>query len=486
MPVNIIATVSFSKHKLVLVETASEPIIERFHILTTFYPFSLLVMDRKMWDTLPGPFKGRINIVLTQVHHVHHAQLPSYEKMTPDSTYFTTFKVFEEFYLKYDPRVFVVGGTETYRTFMTLKPLKPEIVYLTEIYNYIQTIQTPGPHVYMDKLSSEYSLTSIGSKRTDPAKQIEYRFLVYSLHPNQESQEQKYLQLCRHVLEKGNKRVDRTGVGTISVFGSQLHFDISRTVPLLTTKRVAWKHCIEELLWFLRGDTDAKILQKKGVKIWDGNTSRSFLDERGLGHYDAGILGPGYGWNWRFFGAEYHQKYANTALMTPEPEQSGFDQIQYVLQELQHNPYSRRILVSAWNPAQMDEVALMPCHYSFQFYVEQDAQNQKHLSCHFIMRSNDLGCGLPFNLFSYTVLTYILALKTNMKPKSLVYTCSDTHIYSNHVDAIHDQLQRQPTVTPKLWVNPLIKDKDFSQMTLEDFDVVGYYPEPAIRMQMAV
>lgn len=479
MPIHIIACIFQYKNRLaigrdnsLLVKISQD--LKRFRELTTK---TIVVMGRKTWDSLPTthkPLTNRINIILTHDKSLTNP-LPMLGYLQYNTAYFTTFEWFTDFYKAYCPKVFIIGGAEIYKQCMDLNP---EYIFLTEVYNYTGS----EPNVFMDKIPYTYKLYEFSPRHRDETSDLEYRFLNYHLEPHHQSQEYKYLDLCKYVLQYGNERPDRTGVGTIGIFGTQLHFDISEEIPLLTTKRVAWKHCVEELLWFLRGDTDAKILQQRGVRIWNGNTSRDFLDSRGLNHYDEGILGPGYGWCWRYFGAPYDQKFANTSNGRPT---GGMDQIQYVLNELQNNPFSRRILVSAWNPTQMDEIALMPCHYSFQFYVEE-IQHQKYLSCHFIMRSNDLGCGLSFNLLSYAVLTYIIALKCDMKPKNLVYSCSDVHIYNTHIEALQNQIQRTPTVAPKLVVNPKVKEKSFEEMCIKDFDIVGYYPDPYIKMEMAV
>lgn len=317
--------------------------------------------------------------------------------------------------------------------------------------------------------------------------------LVYKFNISPEKfPENGYLDLCSYILEHGEIREDRTGTGTIGIFGTQLHFDIKDTIPLLTTKRVAWRHCIQELLWFLRGDTDAKILQEQGVRIWDGNTSREFLDSRGLVDYDEGILGPGYGWQWRFFGTPYDQKYADTSKIDRNEICSGVDQIEHVIREIQENPFSRRLLVSAWNPTDLKMTALPPCHFGFQFYVEKAIPHEKEedprnfLNCHFMMRSNDLGCGFAFNLFSYSVLTYIIAMKCDLRPGKLVYTCSDAHIYLDHVEMLNEQLKRTPRPSPKLVLNEAIRDKPLEEITLGDFELFGYFPHPPIKMKMAV
>jgi thymidylate synthase len=316
-----------------------------------------------------------------------------------------------------------------------------------------------------------------------------FKYRVLSFTNDAEAQtEQPYIDLARHVLAHGHLRPDRTGVGTIGVFGAQMRFDISKSVPLLTTKRVPWKMCIEELLWFLRGDTDAKVLQRKGIKIWDGNTSREFLDARGLGHYEAGVLGPGYGWAMRHFGGAYDPSLADTSTLSDAQRASlgGADQVAYVLDQLRTDPFSRRILMCYWNPCDFDKIALLPCHFACQFYVDMDGNGVKHLSCHLNMRSNDLFLGNPCNLFGYAVLTYILAAKTGMRPKELVYTGGDVHIYANHVDQMNELFERDMRPLPMLVLDASVKNKDFSEMTIDDFDVVGYFPHPTIAAPMAV
>lgn len=456
---------------------------------------NVVVMGRKTWYSLPPksrPLKNRINIVLSQdkVLGKQH-QLPKKNIFTKKNKkydkdlYFMNFDQFVEFYNDTKLNVFVIGGGEIYKLFLTHPILYPTLVYLTEVYGASFT-EMNAPDVFMPALDDSYVVETISPlyKENDQS----FRFIKYykSISKNSECfQERKYLQLCADVLVNGSKRVDRTNVGTISCFGKQLKIDISQGVPLLTTKRVPWKHCILELLWFLRGDTDAKVLQKDGVKIWDGNTSREFLDSKNLKHYGEGILGPGYGWNWRFFGANYAQAFADTSKVDTS-KIGGFDQIDYVINELKTNPFSRRIMVSAWNPAQLDQVALPPCHFAFQFYVDEDVSGQKHLSCHFMHRSQDLFLGSPFNIFSYTMLTHIIALKTDMKPKHLVMTVSDAHIYQNHTDQMVEQLSRTPRSLPHVLINPDVKHKDFKNINVSDFEVIGYFPHPPIKAPMAV
>jgi thymidylate synthase len=307
------------------------------------------------------------------------------------------------------------------------------------------------------------------------------RLLHYKYKCEHRSSESGYLRLLADILAHGHARPDRTGTGTIGVFGRQLRFDLKQgVVPLLTTKRVAWKSCIKELLWFLRGDTDAKILQKQDVHIWDGNTSRSFLDGVGLEEYPEGVLGAGYGWQWRFFGAPYSPEFADTSRIVDRGVVGGFDQIEYIIHELKHNKHSRRIMLSAWNPADFDKVALPPCHFSCQFYVQGN-----ELSCHMTMRSADVFLGLPFNIFSYSVLTRILAAKTELVPGELVISIGDAHIYKNHVAQVQEQLRRPCRPLPHLLLSEETKSKPIEDLDLADFELVGYFPHPKIVAEMS-
>jgi len=285
-----------------------------------------------------------------------------------------------------------------------------------------------------------------------------------------------YLNLVKDILENGKERNERTGTGMISVFSRHLRFNISKQVPILTTKKMYWRSCVLELLWFLRGETNTKTLSAQGVKIWNANTTREFLDNRGLHHIPEGDMGPGYGFQWRHFGGNYGTE-------TP----GGFDQIKYILHELRTNPTSRRIFLSAWNPLQMKDMALPPCHVSAQFYVElpDNEGEQSELSCHFYQRSVDVFLGLPFNIASYTVLTYILASLCNMKPKELIVSTGDTHIYKNHIEQMREQLNRIPYYSPILKINPNIINKSIEEITIQDFDVLEYQHHPAISGKMS-
>lgn len=292
--------------------------------------------------------------------------------------------------------------------------------------------------------------------------------------------EEEYLNLLRRILEHGKSRTDRTGTGTVSLFGERMRFDISNSIPVLTTKFVPWKSCIKELIWFLKGQTDVTILQQQGVHIWNGNSTREFLDKRGLSHLPEYDIGPGYGFQWRYSGATYK-------TCKDDYKGKGFDQIEYILSELRNNPFSRRLYLTAWIPSAIEEMALPPCHVSAQFYVEEDPQDgTKYLSCQMYQRSVDTFLGCPWNIMSYAVLTYILAKISNMKPKELIMCLGDTHIYSNHIEQVKEQLSRKPFTFPQLVVSDNVKLKSIEDLSIDDFELKDYNYHPAIKATMAV
>jgi thymidylate synthase/dihydrofolate reductase len=482
MTIQLISCVYFQNNKFAIGNNENDLLfrfkkdLEFFKEITKNEDGNVILMGRKTWESLGSkPLSGRINIILTN----------KTQKSNKKNVFFMNIDQFTSYYNKNQnnkPNVFIIGGSHIYNLFLNHQTLFPQKIYLTHVeLDKKNPNQNPNASVFFDCLSDNYKLISVSQKYFE--NDYKFRFLQYQ-YTNKKSEEYKYNELLKSIIKNGSVKPDRTGVGTLSTFGQQLHFDISSCVPLLTSKRVAWKSCIEELLWFLRGDTNASILQNKKVKIWDGNSSRAFLDSRGLYDYPNGVLGPVYGWQWRFFGADYHPDFSNTNNIKRNSI-GGFDQIEFVVNELKSNPHSRRILVSAWNPSDLHKMALPPCHYSFQFYV-REVNKQKYLDCHFIMRSTDTTLGLPFNLFSYTVLSYIIALKVNMKPGRLIYTGSDVHIYKNHNFQVISQLQRNFRPLPKLILNPQIRDKQFYEITIDDFDIVGYFPHPSIKMDMAV
>jgi thymidylate synthase len=262
----------------------------------------------------------------------------------------------------------------------------------------------------------------------------------------------QYLELCKHVLENGVKKEDRTGTGTISTFGYQMRFNLQEGFPLLTTKKLHLKSIIYELLWFLKGDTNIKYLNDHGVTIWD-----EWADENGN-------LGPIYGYQWRSW---------------PAPNGETVDQISNLINEIKHNPHSRRLIVSAWNVADIEKMALPPCHCLFQFYVS----NGK-LSCQLYQRSADLFLGVPFNIASYSLLTLMIAQVCDLEPGEFIHTFGDVHIYLNHIEQVKLQLTREPRPLPTMVLNP--EKKSIFDFTYEDFTLLNYNPHPHIKGEVSV
>lgn len=263
---------------------------------------------------------------------------------------------------------------------------------------------------------------------------------------------QQYHDLMRTILERGVRKHDRTGTGTISIFGYQMRFDLSEGFPLVTTKKLHLRSIIHELLWFLKGDTNIAYLRENKVTIWD-----EWADENG-------DLGPVYGYQWRSW---------------PAPDGRKIDQISNVIDQIRRNPDSRRLIVSAWNVADIDSMRLPPCHILFQFYVAEGK-----LSCQLYQRSADVFLGVPFNIASYALLTMMVAQVTGLQPGEFIHTFGDAHLYLNHLEQARLQLSREPRPLPKMLLNPEIKS--IFDFKYEDFTLVGYDPHPHIKAEVAV
>ena len=286
----------------------------------------------------------------------------------------------------------------------------------------------------------------------------------------------QYLDLLKYILKNGKLKHNRTGIDTISTFGYQTSYDISERFPLLTTKKVYYKGVIAELLWFIKGDTNIKYLVDNNCNIWNdwpfdsykkskdyqGETIKEFANKIKTDSEFAkkyGNLGPVYGKQWRDF--------------------NGFDQLSWVINEIKKNPNSRRLIISAWNPNDVSKMALPPCHSLFQFYVEDDK-----LSCQLYQRSADAFLGVPFNIASYSLLTYIIAKYTGLKPGKFVHTFGDLHIYVNHLDQVKEQLSRRPKLPPKLIIKRI--PENIEDFNIDDFEIVEYDPLPTIKAEVAV
>ena len=434
--------------------------MQRFSKITTE---NTVVMGKNTWLSLDqNALKKRFNIIVssedggTELPNVVYIKKETLEHLEDVINY---------------GDIYIIGGSHLYREFVG----KADTILATIIEQQFDC-DTCFPVENMHKYDIHLSSTKLYS----PSSNLNYRFVTYKLRKdNARHQEYQYLDLMRSILTKGEARPDRTGVGTLAIFGTQMRFDIEHSVPFITTKYLAWKMVIYELLWFLSGSCDSRILQKNGVNIWKGNSSREFLDSVGLDKYIEGDIGPLYSHSFRFFGAEYtgcESNYTN----------KGFDQLKHIIHTLKTDPYSRRHLMTTFNPSVVDQCALMPCHgIAIQFYVSGD-EEYPYLSCHVYCRSSDTFLGLPFNIASYSILTYLIAKIVGMRPKDLIISTGDTHIYASHIEQVKAQLTRNPLPFPKLTINDSVKTKDISEITIDDFQVDGYIYHPSIKAPMAI
>lgn len=414
-----------------------------------------IIMGRNTWNSLPKkPLPSRINIVISKT-------------LKQDNGYY----VFNNLDMALDyilnnlvqkvNKVFVVGGEILYREAI-VHPKCREI------------IMTRVPKLYdCNKFFPEINFNFFIQKSINYKDDLTFIYYIKNRQINLE--EYQYLSLIKNIISNGCDKNDRTGVGTVSIWGNQMRFNLeNNTLPLLTTKKVYTKGIIEELLWFLRGSTNSKTLSQKGVKIWDPNGSREFLDQRGFKDRSEGDLGPVYGFQWRHWGASYQNCETNY-------KDKGIDQINKLINDIKENPDSRRHILSSWNVADIDKMALPPCHVLFQFYV-----NDNKLSGQLYQRSGDVGLGVPFNIASYSLLIIIIAHLTNTTPFELVYTLGDAHIYKNHIEPLKTQLTRWPKDFPKITLKNKDQIKSIEDLTYESFVIRDYAPDGPIKMKMAV
>ena len=315
--------------------------------------------------------------------------------------------------------------------------------------------------------------------------------------PPSNPEEYQYLNIIHKIISAGTWEEGRNG-RTKSIFGEMMRFSLANgRIPILTTKRTAWKTCLKELLWFIRGETDNRVLQEQGVHIWDGNTSREFLDSRGLNHYREGLIGPGYGFQWRHFGGEYDATTgkglaagqttslttgltSRTGLATSLAEGLGIDQLRQIIDALKDPAQrtSRRLIMTAWNPLQLDEMALPPCHMICQFNVHDGNK----LSCAMTQRSCDELLGVPFNIASYSFLTHLIAHHCGLEAYEFVYFKGNCHLYEEHIESAKTQLQRTPFAFPTLEIRNL--RENIEDYIVDDFIVKGYESHEAIKAKM--
>ena len=357
-------------------------------------------------------------------------------------------------------KIFVIGGKKSIEESLQLSSNLINIIYLTQIK------KSFGGDVYINKnLFKNFELKSCFKLKNMQFCQYIPKSSVY--------EEQQYLDIIRKILDEGIDCDDRTGVGIKSIFGVQMHFDLSKHFPLLTTKKMFTRGITEELLWFLRGETDANILKEKNVHIWDGNTTREFLDKVGLTHLKEGDIGETYGFLFRHLGAEYKGFDADYTGQ-------GFDQVANVLDLIKNNPNSRRIIMNLWKQPFWGKACLPPCLFLYQFRVYNNT-----LSCSIYQRSGDIGLGVPFNIASAALMTYLFAHMTGLKPGKLIHTIGDAHIYKNHIKAMEEQITREVLPFPRLMIRNR-KQETIEDYLASDFNILGYMSHGKIKMEMAV
>jgi len=427
----------------------------------------VVIMGRVTWESIGCKgLSDRVNIVLSS-NMINNDNVIVMKNMSDVLT------LLQEEYR--DQKIFVIGGAKLYESFMPLA----KRIYTTHVDLCVADADVHFPHHSGFEM---FKISMYSPLRTSSNNSIKYRFVEYDSRNLSKHQEYRYFDLINLVLENGESRPDRTGVGTMSIFGPQLSFDIEHELPLLTTKFVGWKSILKELLFFLHGKTDTKLLEKEGVNIWKANTTREFLDARGLVEYDIGDIGPMYGWIWRHVGAEYkgcNESYVN----------QGVDQLQALVQGLREDPFSRRHLITTFCPLYTDQGVLAPCHgICVQMYVstKKSDANQNYLSCHVYLRSNDIFLGQPYNIASYAMFTNIIAMMVGMTPKNLIMSVGDCHLYKFHIMQSKLQLDRKPLPFPVFKVSDTVKTKTFDDLVLDDFEVIGYMSHPAIKAPMAV
>ncbi|OMO75612.1 Thymidylate synthase [Corchorus olitorius] len=459
-----------------------------------------VIMGRKTWESIPlqhRPLPGRLNVVLTRSGSFDIAtaenvvicgSMASALELLAASPYCLSIE-----------KVFVIGGGQIFRE--SLNAPGCDAIHITEIETRIECdtfMPAIDSSVFQPWYSSfpvvenniRYCFTTYVRVRNSAVENLsqnndkildsipatsKFEIQKFSFLPKmifEKHEEYLYLKMVQDIIADGNLKDDRTGTGTLSKFGCQMRFNLRRTFPLLTTKKVFWRGVVEELLWFISGSTNAKVLQEKGIHIWDGNASRDYLDSIGLTDREEGDLGPVYGFQWRHFGARYTDMHADYTGQ-------GFDQLLDVIDKIKNNPNDRRIILSAWNPSDLKLMALPPCHMFAQFYVANG-----ELSCQTYQRSADMGLGVPFNIASYALLTCMIAHVCDLVPGDFVHVLGDTHVYSNHVRPLQEQLQKLPKPFPILKINP--EKKNIDSFVASDFKLVGYDPHEKIEMKMAV
>ena len=404
----------------------------------------IVVMGRKTWESLPvKPLPDRLNIVISS-NFVDERCLV-----------FRNLEIAVELCKNYpEKEIFVIGGAQL--VYEALKHSKFRKIILTIVKGKYDCDQ----FLNILPLESFVLLNEIPIENAVIKEYIGNFLNVW---------EEQYLTLCKKILKDGSLRKTRNG-NTLSLFGEQIVFNIENGFPLLTTKKMFFRGIVEELLFFIRGKTNSKLLEEKGINIWKGNTSQQFLEDQKL-NYHPGDMGPMYGFQWRFFNAKYEGCDKDYKC-----DKDSFDQLATLIDEIKHNKMSRRLLMTSYNPLQNNEGVLTPCHgIVIQFYVNNDK-----LSCKMYQRSADVFLGLPFNIASYALFLEIIAKECNLKAENVIITLGDVHIYEEHVQQVQEQITRFPHPFPKLKIKA---HKKFDDYVYEDFELIGYHSYPSLKAE---
>ena len=456
--------------------------LQYFKKITTHsnYPISLnvVIMGRKTWDSIPAifkPLKDRINIILTKNIEKYESETSTMNNVFVCKNIPNCIYLLESIKNVNKENIFIIGGASIYNE--TLLNYKCSKIYFTEVYNNYDCDK------FFPKLPDYFKLTNVSKFIND--NNTYYRNLVYTnidyleLYKQnkwENTEENQYLNCIKKIISLGESKIDRTKIGILSVFGETFKYDLSDTFPALTTRRQFLRGIFEELKFYISGKTDNKILNDKNVSIWNGNTTREFLDKRGLQHYPEHDMGETYGFNFRHYGAEYKTCKENYTGL-------GFDQVEYVLDLIKNDPTSRRIIIDIWNCSTIHKASLPPCLCKYQFNVNVE---QKQLNLMIYLRSSDFFLANNWNVCTGAFFVHMICnLKDiDLSPGILTVVTGDTHIYSNHIEQATENLGRTPRPFPKL----IIKEK---KDKLEDFEfsdmkIIGYKPYKSISASMAV
>ena len=492
------------------------------------YPFSILIMGRKTWESIPEnrrPLTERFNIIISNNKEYIEKQNAKFGTRMIDSKSGILFTTWDDFfhcninsninsntaiYLQIEKIMmdsipenmkhyilrpftyYIIGGEQIYKkTIEMCNDLQlPYSINATEIYfesklNTGNTTNTGECDTFFPKIDESSIITSVSPFHKSKTSGLQYRFCTYECldkkHKPFYTQETEYLSLMRNILENGSSNDDRTGVGTISIFGAMLKYDLRDTFPLCTTKRMFFRAIFEELMFYLSGKTDNKILQAKGIHVWNGNTSREFLDKRGLTHYEEGDMGQTYGFNYRHFGGEYKGCGVDYGLGTENS--IGFNQVANAIHLIKTEPSSRRIIIDLWDCSTVHKAALPSCLCKYQFNVNVQ---KKELNLAIYLRSSDYFLANNWNTCCGAILVHLICNLEgiDLSPGELTVFIADAHLYKTHLEQVNVNLERKPFPFPKLIVKE--KKADIMDFTFQDIELLGYRSYPNIKADMAI